>query len=582
MADTIYYNANTLNESTDAFVKNQLNGLEKQQHKKVVNSEVNQMTNVQHLQNLTHIGGNKEDRSAESKVYMTAVSERAKSANPTTKEAVNVKNALLAIDKNINLNTTVSTNVIQDDASKADYTDKIKVIKEKDHGTTRYFASTQTDSGKTFRREISASNAEALKKALQRHERVTIETGAGYLTANDAGTAYAHEVQNTEPQQIEAKKEVTNVKSEQRFSVNTKDSGINEGVQNETRQIVARNALDDKSAATAYAYNLKNSEINHIFHNDFYHEDPVPAWSFSVDFIPCTSNPQFDKIITMQKSTTLTKAVQKITAMDKSVNIQSINYLGMQHPFFTKMQATHGDLRITFAEDEYFTITSILTDILKYASFLPSFVTNAVYVKKQGDWSDTYTAYAASDTIAPKYRQNATDIQVDDPNIAKLIHQNKFVFDIVLKLYRAEYVHMFADNTMPPGFVYHYHDCWLKSMDSISLNYDDDSMIDRTATFSYQYMTSEPYSTYLSRHRTTDVEATDDFNTTASKDSVKQLVDNTNNEVNKTGNRSLANTTSEAARQFEKRISDETKTNGMTNQQAQAAQIAGEMHKYRR
>ena len=156
------------------------------------------------------------------------------------------------------------------------------------------------------------------------------------------------------------------------------------------------------------------------------------------------------------------------------------------------------------------------------------------------------------------------------------------MFDIVLKLYRAEYVHMFADNTMPPRFVYHYHDCWLKSMDSISLNYDDDSMIDRAATFSYQYMTSEPYSTYLSRHKTIDVKATDDFNTTASKDSVKQLVDNTNNEVNKTGNRSPANMTSEAARQFEKRISDETKTNGMTNQQAQAAQIAGEMHKYRR
>ena len=172
-------------------------------------------------------------------------------------------------------------------------------------------------------------------------------------------------------------------------------------------------------------------------------------------------------------------------------------------------------------------------------------------------------------------------MQVDDPNIAKLVHQNKFVFDIVLKVYRAEYVHMFADNTMPPGFVYHYHDCWLKSMDSISLNYDDDSMIDRTATFSYQYMTSELYSTYLSRHRIVNEQDTDNLNTTASKESAEKLIDNAMNEID-TGSRSPANMSQEAAKQFEKRISDETKTNGMTNQQVQVAQIAGEMHKYRR
>lgn len=452
-------------------------------------------------------------------------------------------------------------------------------------GYERYDGFITTKNGRTFKviadtrsvvaTEVFTDNNSTLTDVetvyRQTDERHSIEFFDTSSSAND----------KAEPEQTEVKKKTTVAKAEQHFSVNTKDNGIDEGVQNDTLQIATGNALDDKSAAMAYAYNLKKGELNHIFHNDFYHEDPVPAWSFSVDFIPCTSNPQFDKIVTMKKSMTLTKAVQKITAMDKTMNVQNINYLGMQHPFFTKMQATHGDLRITFAEDEYFTITSILTDILKYASFLPSFVTNTVFVKKEGDWNDEYVAYAASDTIAPKYRQNATSMQVDDPNIAKLVHQNKFVFDIVLKLYRAEYVHMFADNTMPPGFVYHYHNCWLKSMDSISLNYDDDSMIDRTATFSYQYMTSEPYSTYLSRHRTTEEPDTDNLNTTASKESTEKLVDNTMNEL-ATGNRSPANMSNEAAAQFEKRINDETKTNGMTNQQAQAAQIAGEMHKYRR
>lgn len=450
-------------------------------------------------------------------------------------------------------------------------------------GYQRYDGFITTSNGRTFKVIADTYSVIASEVFTDNNSALTdVETTHKQTDERHSITFFNTSTNDTELKQTEVKKKTTIAKVEQRFSVNTKDNGINAGVQNDTLQIATGNALDDKSAAMAYAYNLKNGELNHIFHNDFYHEDPVPAWSFSVDFIPCTSNPQFDKIVTTEKSMTLTKAVQKLTAMDKSVNTQNINYLGVQHPFFTKMQATHGDLRITFAEDEYFTITSILTDILKYASFLPSFVTNTVYVKKEGDWTDKCVAYAASDIIAPKYKQNATSMQVNDPNIAKLVHQNKFVFDIVLKLYKAEYVHMFADNTMPPGFVYHYHDCWLKSMDSISLNYDDDSMIDRTATFSYQYMTSEPYSTYLSRYRTTDAENTDSINTTASKDATNQLMENASNEVNATGNKSPANTSSEAAKQFVKQINDETKINGMTSQQAQAAQISGEMHKYRR
>lgn len=472
-----------------------------------------------------------------------------------------------------------------------EFSDTIKITQPtKDYydspnsGYERYDGLITTRNGRTFKVTADSYNIVATEVSTNNSALTNVETTYRQTDERHSIVFFNTNtnIDNKSEQQSKVKKKTTTAKAEQRYSVNTKDTGIDKGVQNYTLQIESGNALDDKSAAAVYAYNLKKGELNHIFHNDFYHEDPIPAWSFSVDFIPCTSNPQFDKIVTMKKSMTLTKAVQKITAMDKTVNVQNINYLGMQHPFFTKMQATHGDLRITFAEDEYFTITSILTDILKYASFLPSFVTNQVYVKKQGDWTDKYIAYAASDTIAPKYRQNATNMQVDDPNIAKLVHQNKFVFDIVLKLYRAEYVHMFADDTMSPGFVYHYHDCWLKSMDSISLNYDNDSMIDRTATFSYQYMTTEPYSTYLSRHRTVAAENTNSVNTTASKNAAEQLMEYTSNEVNTAGNKAPANMSSEAAKQFEKRINDETKTNGMTNQQAQAAQIAGEMHKYRR
>ena len=359
----------------------------------------------------------------------------------------------------------------------------------------------------------------------------------------------------------------------------------NQGIKNETHQIDAGNIIDDKSAAAAFAHNLCNAEINHIFHNDFYQYDPVPAWSFAVDFIPCNvSDPLAVKLFSAKTTMTLTKAVLKITANDKTINSQQLNYLGMQHPFFTKMQATHGDLRITFAEDEFFTITNILKDVLKYASFDPSFCTNKVYTTKQGNWGDELVAHAANDEISPQYKQNATDIELDDPNIAKLIHKNKFVFDIVLKIYKAENAHIFSDDLMPPGFVYHYHKCWLKMLDSIDLDYDNDSLIDRTATFSYQYMSSVPYSTYIARHQTSNI-VLDEVEIKGDNAAGEQLAAETNASVaddNTHGSRAPAYMTQEGAAQFEKNIANETKAMGSNADQAKAAAMAGEMHKYRR
>lgn len=271
-----------------------------------------------------------------------------------------------------------------------------------------------------------------------------------------------------------------------------------------TQRIEAGTALDDATAAASYAYNQHNGAINHIFHNSHYQDDPVPAWSFSVDFVPlCISDKRFTNLYTFEDSKTLTKAVLTVTANEKTINTQSINYLGLQHPFFTKLAQSHGDLKITFAEDEMFSISTILKNVLKYASYLPNFPTNKVYELKKGDWEDEIVAHAASDDISPKYRLNATNLTITDQNTAALVHDFKFVFDILLKIYKAENAHIFADEAAPPGFVYHFHKCWLKNIAGIELNYDDDKPIDRPAVFSYQYMSGVPYYEWISRNRTT-------------------------------------------------------------------------------
>lgn len=280
------------------------------------------------------------------------------------------------------------------------------------------------------------------------------------------------------------------------------EASSNNNTKQSTQQIDAGKSLDDATAASEYAYSVSNGAINHIFHNNFYQDDPVPAWSFSVDFVPlCMKDKRFAKLFTFEDSKTLTKAVLNITANEKTINTQSINYLGMQHPFFTKLAQSHGDLKITFAEDELFTISTILKNVLKYASYLPNFPTNKVYEVREGAWGDQIIAHAASDDIAPRYRLNATNMKVNDSNMSALIHDYKFVFDILLKIYKAENAHAFADEAAPPGFVYHFHKCWLKNVAGIELNYDNDKPIDRPVIFSYQYMSGVPYYEWVSRNR---------------------------------------------------------------------------------
>lgn len=280
--------------------------------------------------------------------------------------------------------------------------------------------------------------------------------------------------------------------------------------------IFSKTANNDNTAddIAKYMEAMSNEpQINHIFSNTFYGTNAVPEWSFSVDFIPCTKT--ITSFVNLDELELLTKAIQTISANEKSVNIQKLNYLGLSHPFFTKMKQTHGDLNITFAENEEYQVTKLLIKLLKYGSFVPSFPTYEIVDvvdttamrKAILNNDDLVVTYAPSDDESPAYKLNAAVLstygtgEIPDAKFSELSNTNKYLFDVVLKLYRACDAHAFGDSKdNQPQYVYHYHKCWIKNLGSIELNYDNDDMINREVIFSYQYLTTSTYDEYLAKN----------------------------------------------------------------------------------
>jgi hypothetical protein len=153
--------------------------------------------------------------------------------------------------------------------------------------------------------------------------------------------------------------------------------------------------------------------------------------------------------------------------------------------------------------------------LLKYGSFVPSFPTYEIVDivdtnemrKAILNDTDLVVTHAPSDDESPAYKLNAAVLNKDsageipDGEFDKLSTTNKYLFDIVLKLYRPCDTHAFGDNEKnKPQYVYHYHKCWIKNLGSIELNYNDDTPIDRDVIFSYQYLTTSTYDEYLAKN----------------------------------------------------------------------------------
>lgn len=284
-----------------------------------------------------------------------------------------------------------------------------------------------------------------------------------------------------------------------------KVSGRASGYFDEDYDTVSTNVQTDTTASEAIAYAnaiSKEHEINHIFHNDFYSVNALPYWSFAVEFIPCyKSDNDYASFVTTSDLKILSEALFKINAAEREVHTNKLFYLGMSHPFFTKMPHSHGDLNITFAEDEEYSVTHILIKLLKWASYMPSFPTNELVMSPSVgklrhnllNNIETQLTKAPTDTESPIYRLNAPE------SVEKLPYKNKYVFDVILKLYKPADVHLFGDVDKYPQYIYKYNKCWLKNIDALTLNYDDDSPIDRSVTFSYQYLTTYTYYEYIRR-----------------------------------------------------------------------------------
>ena len=339
--------------------------------------------------------------------------------------------------------------------------------------------------------------------------------------------------------------------------------------------VFSKNPINDNTADDIAAYMTamaSEPQINHIFSNTHYGVNAVPEWSFSVDFIPCTKT--VTSFVNLTELKLLTKAIQTITANEKSVNIQQLYYLGLSHPFFTKMKQTHGDLNITFAENEEYQVTRLLVKLLKYGSFVPSFPTyEIVDVVDTNEMrkailndTDLIMTHAPSDDESPAYKLNAAVLNKDtageipDGEFNKLSKTNKYLFDIVLKLYRPCDAHAFGDNKRNhPQYIYHYHKCWIKNIGSIELNYNDDTQIDREVVFSYQYLTTSTYDEYLAKNLSQPSEASQEemINTDNTNNSNDEFVDNT------TMNRSPATMSEDAARDFVETYAPKNQQNSM-------------------
>lgn len=333
--------------------------------------------------------------------------------------------------------------------------------------------------------------------------------------------------------------------------------------------VFSKNPINDNTADDIAAYMTamaSEPQINHIFSNTHYGVNAVPEWSFSVDFIPCTKT--VTSFVNLTELKLLTKAIQTITANEKSVNIQQLNYLGLSHPFFTKMKQTHGDLNVTFAENEEYQVTRLLVKLLKYGSFVPSFPTYEIVdvvdtnEMRKAILNDTelIMTHAPSDDESPAYKLNAAVLNKDtageipDGEFNKLSKTNKYLFDVVLKLYRPCDAHAFGDNKRNhPQYIYHYHKCWIKNIGSIELNYNDDTQIDREVVFSYQYLTTSTYDEYLAKNLSQPREASQDemINYVENIHDLHELPDLDDEFVdNTTMNRSPANMSEGAARDF--------------------------------
>lgn len=251
-----------------------------------------------------------------------------------------------------------------------------------------------------------------------------------------------------------------------------------------------------KTHAQLYSETLAaEPKINHIFKNSFYTaSQPVPKWSFSVDFIPTDEAcKQYGGQI-FEWAKTMTKAVQSVQLPTRESTSVKSRYKGIsiELPARTK---NAGELNIVFAENQDAAIMNILYSLIKTA-FNTSYPTGeeilsklniATEVAEIDDAGNQTTKLSTIDFVVPTYRM--------------LLLNHGHLFNIVVSLYRAAHAHAFnMYSEHEPSFVYMFHMCDLMNVGSATYDYRSDKPIDITAMFTYQYFEELSFSAYKAKY----------------------------------------------------------------------------------
>lgn len=251
-----------------------------------------------------------------------------------------------------------------------------------------------------------------------------------------------------------------------------------------------------KTHAQLYSETLAaEQKINHIFKNSFYTaSQPVPKWSFSVDFIPTDEAcKQYGGQI-FEWAKTMTKAVQSVQLPSRESTSVKSRYKGIsiELPARTKNAS---DFNIVFAENENAEIMNILYSLIKTA-FNTSYPTGEEILSKL----DIATEVTETDE-AGNQTSKLSSIDIAEPTYRMLLLNHGHLFNIVVSLYRASNAHAFnMYSESEPSFVYMFHMCDMTNVGGATYDYRSDKPIDITATFTYQYFEELSFAAYKAKY----------------------------------------------------------------------------------
>lgn len=320
-------------------------------------------------------------------------------------------------------------------------------------------------------------------------------------TSNEANTDDTGVYKNSIADHV--KKLVENSTTREPLAANTKLDKTAASTVNDDYDMFANANIDNRTLQTSYddpaisKYIEDLSEktaINHIFSNTFYRIPAVPHWAYSVDFIPTAELiDSFKNYNAYAISKVFTQAVISLTLPAREMTSTVSNYKGLSVELPARAK-TSGELSFVFAENETFTISNTLEQLLKYAR-------NDMFYEFDNSIIMNYLSNSNNADVQ-QYANNIDLLNATIASYRKFLDNYAHQFNILVKLYRAADAKAFGDTNKNefPTFVYFFKDCDVASIKQFKLDYNSDKPIDINASFMYQYFEEMTYEEYLLRY----------------------------------------------------------------------------------